>query len=119
LRLERSNDCITDGQYAVLAELANRGPMTPTALAEHERVAGPPMTRTINALVDGGLAQRDSHPTDRRQVLVSITEAGMAEVAETRRRRNVWLSGWLCELTPDEREVLAQAAVLLERMVVR
>ncbi len=117
--MERSSESITDGQYGVLAGLANLGPMTPTALAEHERVAGPPMTRTINALVDAGLVRRDEHPTDGRAVLISITEAGMAEVTETRRRRNAWLSGWLSELTPDERELLAQAAVLLERMVAR
>lgn len=117
IRLERSDESITDGQYAALAALANKGPMTPTALAEHEHVQPPPMTRTVNALVAAGLVRRDEHPTDRRQVVLSLTEAGMAEVRETRRRRNAWLAERLATLTPAERETLAQAAVLLRRIV--
>lgn len=116
LRMERSSEGITDGQYAVLAALANRGPMTPTALAEDQHVQPPPMTRTVNALVEAGLVRRDEHPTDRRQVLVSITDAGLAEVRETRRRRTEWLAVRLATLEPQEREVLARAAVLLRRI---
>ncbi|WP_250445852.1 MarR family winged helix-turn-helix transcriptional regulator [Actinotalea sp. C106] len=117
LRMERSDETITDGQYAVLAALSNGGAMTPSALAEHEHVQPPPMTRTLNALVAAGLVQREEHPTDRRQVLMSITESGEAEVRETRRRRNAWLADRLAELDPAEREVLAQAAVLLRKVV--
>jgi len=116
LRLERSSEQITDGQYATLATLANRGPMTPTALAEDQHVQPPPMTRTVNALAEAGLVRRDDHPTDRRQVVVSLTEAGLREVKETRRRRNAWLAGQLATLNPQEREVLAQASVLLGRI---
>ncbi|KGM09304.1 MarR family winged helix-turn-helix transcriptional regulator [Cellulomonas bogoriensis] len=119
VRLERSDDRLTDGQYSVLAALANNGPMTPTALAEHEHVQPPPMTRTVNALAEAGLVCRGQHPTDGRQVLVSITDAGMAEVRETRRRRDEWLAARLAELDPAEREVLAQAAVLLRKVVGR
>ncbi|MBX9245655.1 MarR family transcriptional regulator [Actinotalea ferrariae] len=117
LRLERSSERITDGQYATLAALANRGPMTPTALAEDQHVQGPPMTRTVNALVEAGLVRRDAHPTDGRQVLVHITEAGQAEVRETRRRRNEWLAKRLATLDPAEREVLAQASVILRTVI--
>lgn len=117
LRLERSSERITDGQYAALAALANRGPMTPTALAEDQHVQPPPMTRTINVLAQAGLVRRDDHPTDRRQVVVSITDAGLAEVKETRRRRNEWLAKRLATLEPAEREVLAQASAILRRLV--
>lgn len=116
LRLERSSERITDGQYAVLAQLANRGPMTPSALADAEHVQPPPMTRTVNALAEAGLVRRDEHPTDRRQVLVSITDAGQAEVRETRRRRTEWLATRLAALDRGDREVLAQAAVILRRV---
>ncbi|GGC05637.1 MarR family winged helix-turn-helix transcriptional regulator [Cellulomonas carbonis] len=116
LRWERSSDRITDGQYSVLAALSNVGPMTPGALAEREHVQPPPMTRTVNHLVEAGLVRRDPHPTDGRQVLVSITPAGEAEVRETRRRRTEWLARRLAELTPAERETLAQATTILRRI---
>ncbi len=116
IRAERSSSDITDGQYQVLAALANRGPMSPTALAEDQRVQPPHVTRMLNALTGGGLVERGEHPTDKRQVVVSITEAGLAEVKETRRRRNEWLAGRLGRLDAAEREVLAQAVLLLRRI---
>ncbi|MDO8106670.1 MarR family transcriptional regulator [Isoptericola sp. b441] len=119
MRLERSSEQITDGQYAALAALANRGPMTTTALAEDQHVQTPPMSRTVGHLVDAGLVRRDEDPNDGRQTVLSLTEAGMTEVKETRRRRNAWLAQRLAELDPADREVLARAAVLLERIATR
>jgi DNA-binding MarR family transcriptional regulator len=119
LRCERSSETISDGQYATLAALSTQGPMTPSALAEEQHVQPPPMTRTINALVEAGLVRRDPHPTDRRQVLVSITDAGEAEVRETRRRRTEWLAQRLALLSPEDREVLARASVLLREVTQR
>ena len=116
MRLERSSEQITDGQYSVLAALANRGPMTPSALAEDQHVQPPHITRTVSALVEAGLAQRDSDPSDGRQVLVSITSAGETEVKETRRRRDAWLAGRLAQVSPEERELLARATLLLRRI---
>jgi DNA-binding MarR family transcriptional regulator len=116
MRLERSSEQITDGQYSALAALANRGPMTPSALAEHQHVQPPHMTRMVSALAGAGLVRRDADPSDGRQVFVSITPTGESEVRETRRRRNEWLAGRLAELGPDERELLARATVLLGRL---
>lgn len=117
LRSARSSAVITDGQYGVLAALAWRGPMTPSALAEDQRVQPPPMTRTVNALAEAGLVRRDPHPTDRRQVLVSITPAGVAEVEETRRRRTEWIAQRIATFTVEERRRLVEATKLLERLV--
>lgn len=116
IRQERSSDEITDGQYSVLAALSCHGPMSPTALADEQHVQPPHMTRLINGLVAAELVRRDEHPTDRRQVVVSITDAGAVEVRETRRRRNEWLAARLVAYTPDERAVLAEAAGLLRRL---
>lgn len=116
LRLERSSDDITDGQYSVLAALSTLGPLTPGDLAERDHVQPPSMTRTVARLVEAGLVSRGEHPTDRRQVLVTITEAGEREVRETRRRRDAWLSQRLAELTPEERATLARATDILRRI---
>ena len=116
LRLERSSEEITDGQYSVLAALSKQGAMTPGELADREHVQPPSMTRTVARLVEVGLASRSEHPTDRRQVLVAITPAGEREVRETRRRRDAWLSQRLAALTPAERATLAQATEILRRI---
>ncbi len=119
VRAERSSDAITDGQYAVLAKIDCDGPQTPRALADFEHVQPPSMTRIVNALVGAGLATRADHPDDGRQVLVDITAAGRAEIKETRRRRNAWLARRLADLSPQERDVLAEASAILLRVVAR
>ncbi len=119
VRQERSSVGISDTQYQALACLMHRGPMSPTALAEEQRIAPPPMTRAINGLAEAGYVAREEHPTDKRQVVVSITAEGEHEVAETRRRRNAWLAGRLADLPPADLAVLARAAELLEEISAR
>jgi DNA-binding MarR family transcriptional regulator len=119
LRRERSSEDITDGQYAVLALLDREGPQTPRALAEAEHVQPPSMTRMLNTLEQAGLLTRADDPDDRRQVIVTLSDAGRREVRETRRRRDAWLARRLADLDPEEREVLARAADILRRRVAR
>lgn len=119
LRLERSSQDISDAQYSALAGLQYRGPMSPTALAEELRIQPPPATRVVNALAEAGFVAREVHPTDKRQVIVSITPAGEHEVAETRRRRNAWLGEQLAGLPAEDLAVLARAAEILEEISAR
>ncbi len=116
IRQERSVDDVTPGQYSVLAGLDNHGPLTPREIAAHEKVQPPSMTRTIAALEELGLVSRTDHPTDGRQVLVGLTPEGATVVRETRKRRDAWLAKRLAELSADERDTLARAAEILQRV---
>lgn len=116
LRAQRGEADLPEGQFGVLTVLFKHGQMTPGALAEHERIRPPSMTRTVNALAELGLVRKSEHPTDGRQVVVALTEAGEREVKETRRRRDAWLTQQLSRLDPDERETLARACELLTRI---
>jgi DNA-binding MarR family transcriptional regulator len=116
LRAEKSDEELSDGQYAVLAYLDRVGPSTPRSLAEYERVQPPSMTRTLAGLAEGGLVAREGHPVDGRQVIVRLTPEGRATVRETRRRRDAWLARRLADLDPAERQVLSDAALILRRI---
>jgi DNA-binding MarR family transcriptional regulator len=116
IRAERGEADLSEAQFCVLAALTAVGPMTPGALADREHVKPPSMTRTVNSLVELGLVDKTGHPTDGRQVTVALTAAGEAEVRETRRRRDAWLTRRLATLTTDERAVLVRAAELLRRI---
>ena len=116
IRAERGEAGLTDPQFTVLAWLTKEGPLTPGQLAERERIQPPSMTRTVNSLVELGLVGKAEHPTDGRQVVVSLTVAGVAEVDETRRRRDTWLADRLRQMTKDERALLVDAAELLRRI---
>lgn len=116
LRSERGEAELPEGQFSILSELAKHKALAPGALAEFERVKPPSMTRAVNALAELGLVRKDEHATDRRQVVVVLTEAGEREVRETKRRRDAWLTKQLATLTADERATLDRAAELLVRI---
>jgi DNA-binding MarR family transcriptional regulator len=117
LRAERLHGAeVSLGQIGVVARLHCDGDQTIGALAESEGVKPPSMTRTVASLEELGLVRRRAHPSDGRQVLVSLTPEGKATLMADRRRRDVWLARALVDLTPDERAVLAAAAPLLERL---
>src|SRR5215468_4364162 len=121
LRVERTVPGLTEPdlsetQLAALAALERHGAMTPGELAEHEKVQPPSMTRVIAALVDWQLVARAPHPTDRRQVMLTVTPAGRDLVQKMRRRKEAWLARRLAELTPEERATLRAAAPILEKL---
>jgi DNA-binding MarR family transcriptional regulator len=107
---------LSDTQLAALAALERHGAMTPGELAEHEKVQPPSMTRVIAALEERGLVTRAPHPTDGRQVMLTVTEQGRALVQASRRTRDAWLAQRLRELSPEERATLRAAAPILQRL---
>jgi DNA-binding MarR family transcriptional regulator len=121
LRVERlmpelAEPALSDTQLAALATLERHGAMSPGDLAEHEKVQPPSMTRVIAALVDWELVMRAPHPTDRRQVILTVTPAGRSLVQKVRRRKEAWLARRLVELSPQERATLRAAAPILEKL---
>jgi DNA-binding MarR family transcriptional regulator len=104
------------GQMAVLGALKLQDERTVGELAARERVQPPSMTRTVNCLVDGGYVERRSSESDRRQVIVALTDKGRATIKADRARRDEWLAQRLVELTTEERAVLRAAAPILEKI---
>jgi DNA-binding MarR family transcriptional regulator len=118
MRSERDpdNELLPVGQLSVLGTLKRHGESTVGELAAVERVQPPSMTRTVGCLADGGYVVRRKHETDGRQVVVALSDKGLATLAADRRRRDAWLAQRLRELTADERAVLRQAAPIIERL---
>ncbi|MCW2666811.1 MAG: transcriptional regulator, MarR family [Frankiales bacterium] len=116
MRAERADTSLSLSQLAALATLDRHGPLAPGELAAHEKVQPPSMTRLVASLEAAALVTRAAHPTDGRQVLLSVAPAGRALLQEDRRRRDAWLSGQLRGLDPADREVLQRAVGVLERL---
>jgi DNA-binding MarR family transcriptional regulator len=116
LRQTRPVGELTQNQLSVLASLELAGALTPRELSESERVQPPTMTKVLAKLEERGLIQRAPHPTDGRQVLLSATAAGREVLLEQRRMKAEWLTRRLAGLSAPDREVLAQAADILDRI---
>jgi len=117
IRWQRADDAdLTANQLGVLGALGKHGAMTIGDLAVHEKVKPPSMTRTVSNLEAAGLVRRIQHETDKRHVLVDLTDAARELIAANRRRRDEWLQTKLKTLSPEERDILRKAAPVLERL---
>jgi len=121
LRAQRAASGMTEAvlsetQLAALSALEVHHAMTPGELAEHEKVQPPSMTRVIAVLTERDLVVKSPHPTDRRQVILTVTDEGRAVVYRVRRRKDAWLAQRLAELTVTERATLRAAVPILEKL---
>ncbi len=107
---------LTPSQTSALAAIDNHGPLTLGALAEHEGVAPPSITKVIGVLEESGLVERSPDPNDRRVHFVATTRSGSALVTESRRRKTAWLTSRIHELSPDQRRRLDDALEVLDAL---
>jgi DNA-binding MarR family transcriptional regulator len=115
IRNNRASADFSDSQLGVLFQL-EQADHSPGELAAHERVTPPSMNRTLNGLEKAGLVARHPADDDARRVRVSITPAGLAQIAETRALRTAWFSQRLADLTPEERRALEAVTPILRRL---
>jgi len=116
LRQQNTDRDLTPSQMSALSTLYREGPLSAGDLAARERVRPPSITPTINKLQAAGLAIKEEHPTDGRQLVISISEAGRQQVEADVAARERWLSQQLSGLSAQDRETLAKAAVLINNL---
>jgi DNA-binding MarR family transcriptional regulator len=109
----------TPSQLSALATIDHHGPLTLGALADHERVAPPSITKVVAKLEADGLVERATDADDRRVQRVTTTKAGRNLIAETRRRKTTWLTARIRELPADEQARLLAALDVLDHLAVQ
>lgn len=116
VRAEDEEAGVGPARLSALSVLVFGGPQRLTDLARIEQVKPPTMTKVVTGLAQGGLARRIADPDDARAVRVEATARGRALLIEGRRRRVERLARGLTTLLPDELDVLAHAAAIMERV---
>jgi DNA-binding MarR family transcriptional regulator len=104
-------------QLTALSRLARLGPMTTAELARREQISPQAMGATIASLEKLGLVVRSADAADGRLSILGLTPEGLAAV---RSGRNAVVDRIVAVLdesfTPEETEILATAAPLIERL---
>jgi DNA-binding MarR family transcriptional regulator len=116
LRQEAGEE-LSPTQAAALSTIDRHGPLTPSELADRERVRRPTATRLIAVLEEAGLVDRTRDPLDGRSFLVALSPGGRELLARVRTRKNAYLSRRLRELSPEDRATLDHASAILERLL--
>jgi len=121
LRQEAAGDAnaLTPTGASALATVERHGPLTPSELAEIERVKRPTATRTLRALEEAGLVERARDPEDGRSALVSVTARGRERLRRLRGRKNAYLARRMRDLPVEDVATLERAAEILEGILER
>ncbi|MCQ4117980.1 MarR family winged helix-turn-helix transcriptional regulator [Rhodococcus tibetensis] len=117
LRGRRVDAQVSLTQLSALATLARDGAMTPGNLAAREKVQPPSMTRVIASLVELGLVERAAHPTDGRQIIVTLSDAGHALIADETHAREAWMNERLSGLEEEQLKTLRDAVGIITSIV--
>ena len=99
-------DDLTFAQYRTLSALSNEGPQTVTTLADLLGVHASTMTRMCSRLVTRGYVGRSASASDRREVVIVLSDAGeqvVKDVGASHRERFAAICDTLSE---GEREAI-------------
>jgi DNA-binding MarR family transcriptional regulator len=102
---------------SALTTVELHGPLTPSELAEIERVKRPSATRILSGLEEEGLVVRTPDPNDGRSSLISISGEGRERLRRLRKRKNAYLARRMRGLDAEELATLERAAGILERLL--
>ncbi|MGC4934410.1 MarR family winged helix-turn-helix transcriptional regulator [Gordonia sp. DT30] len=103
-------------QASGLATLLDHGAMRMGDFAARESIRMPTATSLVDGLIRNGLARRDPDPSDRRAVLVSLTDHGRSVLQRVSTQRDDVLAHAIAELADDDRAALAAAAPALKAL---
>jgi DNA-binding MarR family transcriptional regulator len=119
-RLRREDEAmgLTAARASALSVLVFGGrPVTLGTLAQAEQVSAPTITRLIVGMERDGLVRREADAADGRVVWLHATAKGARLLHAGRRRRVDALEADLAGLPPAERDTLAAATAILERVL--
>lgn len=114
---QEAGDELTPSQVAALAAIGRHGPLTPSELADIERIQRPTATRVLGLLEQAGLIERQPDPLDRRSALVRVTSEGRARLRRLRTRKTAYLGRLMSDLAPGDLRTLDEAATIIERLL--
>lgn len=116
VRSESGPDARPWSQLAVVGRLQRGGAATTADLARAEQMKPQSMGALLAELEADGLVQRQAHPTDGRQVLFSLTPAGVEARRQRHAAKMAWLIDAIGEFDADEQRTLVAAIALLKRL---
>lgn len=116
LRTEDDASGLSATRLSALSVVVFAGPVALSDLAAAEQVRLPTISRLIKDLEREGLVRRVKTKDDARVQRVEATPKGRKLLMEGRRRRVARLAADLAALSPAERRLLGEAAVLMEHV---
>lgn len=117
LRAADEEAVLTGPQASAMAAIVHSGGISPSALADLEKVRRPSITRVVDELVNQGLVRRETHPTDKRGSILVATAEGLTLWQSGQLRATAPLAERIQSLAAAERQQLERAIPLLAKIM--
>jgi len=118
LRTLRADHGVSPSKLVILGHLHRASaPLTAADLARMERLQPQTLTRAIAELDESGYVARRQAESDKRQILIEITQAGRDLLVLDARTQTAWLATKIDQsLSGTEQGLLVLATSLLDRL---
>lgn len=110
---------LSRARASALSVLVFAGPRTLSELARAEHVTPATMSRLVAGLEREGLVRREPHADDARAAWLHATPKGRRTLERGRARRTALLDSLFAGLSAREREVVREAAEIVDRVALR
>jgi DNA-binding MarR family transcriptional regulator len=114
--MRRSPDALAPAHMGTLMKVS-RGPCTMSALARHQAVSLPTISKSVGMLVRRGWLERWVDKHDRRQTMVRLTTEGRRVLDSIKKRTERHVRHSLSALTAPERAQLVDVTRVLSRVL--
>ncbi len=105
---------LTLPKWRALAVIRRLGTCTMSELAHLSPVDRTTLTRTVDQLVEAGMVERSTSPTDRRRVLLTLNRRGLDAVERARANNRDFGARALAGIPEDQRET---AMAVIQRVI--
>ena len=117
LRKQNISSDFSNAELLTMGLLDQHGKLLPSELAEMERISAQAISQIVNRLAEADCVDRVPDETDKRKLVISLTEKGTQHLYETRRIKEEWLVKAMDHLFSAEELVLIEAFLpLLQRL---
>ncbi len=104
-------------EQTTISYLSRMGPLSPSELADINKIKKQSMSQVLNKLEADKLIRRVPSKADKRKVAISLTATGVKMIEQSRYERDEWLARAIRDVVPEkEFRVLAAAIPLLEKI---
>ena len=105
-------------ERSTLSLLLQHGQLLPSELAAMEKITNQSMSQILNYFLEDGLITRTASETDKRKVIISLTERGKQIITQVLSERDEWLSEAIKDtLSTEEKELISKAIGPMTKLV--
>ena len=105
-------------ERSTLGLLLQNGGLLPSELAAMEKITNQSMSQILNHLLEMGLIIRTNSETDKRKVIITLTDKGKQLILQIHKERDEWLAKAITgTCTAEEQEIIKKVISLLTKVV--